>query len=185
MEFQYFYKNDDKLNNIIDFNNKQVEKLNKLNKELDCSNNLNYTTQMKQLKNDIIKHEKLMNNINNNNDKIISKSIYQILNQKINYIYNKKENLNTNDDAIWLLIKDIYDFNKHNEEYIQLLFENNKLLNKKLLSLNNTNNDNDKQNIIIKKNNNLIYYLILFIFIILFYNIEYFLKLIIKNLDNI
>lgn len=176
MEFQYFYKNDDKLNNIIDFNNKQVEKLNKLNKELDCSNNLNYTTQMKQLKNDIIKHEKLMNNINNNNDKIISKSIYQILNQKINYIYNKKENLNTNDDAIWLLIKDIYNFNKHNEEYIQLLFEDNKLLNKKLLSL-------DNKNIIIKKNNNLIYYLIFFVFIILFYNIEYFLTLIIKNLD--
>ena len=81
----------------------------------------------------------------------------------------RKENLNTNDDAIWLLIKDIYDFNKHNEEYIQLLFEDNKLLNQKLLSLNNINNDNDKQNIIIKKNNNLIYYLILFIFIILFY----------------
>jgi hypothetical protein len=184
MEFQYFYKNDDKLNNIIDFNNKQVEKLNKLNKELDCSNNLNYTTQMKQLKNDIIKNEKLMNNINNNNDKIISKSIYQILNQKINHIDNKKKNLNTNNDAIWLLIKDMHDFNKHNEKYIQLLFENNKLLNKKLLSLNNTNNDNDKQNIIIKKNNNLIYYLILFIFIILFYNIKYFLTLIIKNLDD-
>ena len=148
MEFQYFYKNDDKLNNIIDFNNKQVEKLNKLNKELDCSNNLNYTTQMKQLKNDIIKHEKLMNNINNN-DKIISKSIYQILNQKINYIDNKKKNLNTNDDAIWLLIKDMHDFNKHNEKYIQLLFEDNKLLNQKLLSLNNKNND--EQNIIIKK----------------------------------
>lgn len=182
MEFQYFYKNDDKLNNIIDFNNKQVEKLNKLNKELDCSNNLNYTTQMKQLKNDIIKHEKLMNNINNNNDKIISKSIYQILNQKINYIDNKKINLNTNNDAIWLLIKDMHDFNKHNEKYIQLLFEDNKLLNQKLLSLNNKNND--EQNIIIKKNNNLIYYLILFIFIILFYNIKYFLTLIIKNLDN-
>lgn len=182
MEFQYFYKNDDKLNNIIDFNNKQVEKLNKLNKELDCSNNLNYTTQMKQLKNDIIKHEKLMNNINNNNDKIISKSIYQILNKKINHIDNKKENLNTNNDAIWLLIKDMHDFNKHNEKYIQLLFEDNKLLNQKLLSLNNKNND--EQNIIIKKNNNLIYYLILFIFIILFYNIKYFLTLIIKNLDN-
>ena len=182
MEFQYFYKNDDKLNNIIDFNNKQIEKLNKLNKELNCSNNLNYTTQMKQLKNDIIKHEKLMNNINNNNDKIISKSIYQILNQKINHIENKKENLNNNDDAFWLLIKDMYDYNKHNEEYIQLLFEDNKLVNKKLLSLDNKNNDN--KNIIIKKNNNLIYYLIPIIFI-LFYNIKYFLTLIIKNLDNI
>lgn len=183
MEFQYFYKNDDKLNNIIDFNNKQVAKLNILNKELDCNNDLNYITQMKQLKNDIIKHENLMNNINNTNDKIISKSIYQILNQKINFINNKKENLNTNDDAIWLLIKDMYDFNKHNEEYIQLLFEDNKLLNQKLLSLNNTNNN--KQNIIIKKNDNLIYYLIFVIFIILFYNVEYFLKLIIDNLDNI
>ena len=133
---------------------------------------------MKQLKNDIIKHEKLMNNINNNNDKIISKSIYQILNQKINHIENKKENLNNNDDAIWLLIKDMHDFNKHNEEYIQILFEDNKLVNQKLLSLDNT------KNIIIKKNNNLIYYLILFIFIILFYNIEYFLTLIIKNLND-
>jgi len=182
MEFQYFYKNNNKLNNNIDFNNKQIEKLNKLNKELDCSNDLNYKNQMKLLKDSIIKHEKLVNNINNNNDKIISKSIYQILNQKINYIDDKKENLNTNDDAIWLLIKDMYYYNKHNEEYIQLLFEDNKLLNQKLLSLNNKNNNN--KNIIIKKNNNLICYLIPIIFIILFCNIEYFLTLIVNYFDN-
>ena len=137
---------------------------------------------MKLLKDSIIKHEKLVNNINNNNDKIISKSIYQILNQKINYIDDKKENLNTNDDAIWLLIKDMYYYNKHNEEYIQLLFEDNKLLNQKLLSLNNKNNNN--KNIIIKKNNNLICYLIPIIFIILFSNIEYFLTLIVNYFDN-
>ena len=123
---------------------------------------------MKQLKNNIIKNEKLINNNNNNNNTIISKSIYQIINQKINYINSKKENLNTNDDAIWLLIKDVYNYNKHNEEYIQLLFEDNKLLNKKLLSLNNDINNN--KNILIKKNDNLIYYLPI-ILIILFYNI--------------
>lgn len=180
MEFTYFNKNDNKLNNIIDFNNKQIDKLNKLNKELNCSNDLNYKNQMKVLKDSIIKYEKLIN-INDNNDTIISKSIYQILNQKINYIENKKKNLNTNDDVIWFLINDMYYFNKHNEKYIQLLFEDNKLLNQKLLSLNNTSD----KNIIIKQNNNLIYFLMLIIFVILCYNIKYFLTLIINILDNI